>query len=400
MRIRIRSLGESMRSGLWLIPAVCVISALALALVLVRIDRATEGEKGWTFGAGAAGAREVLSAITTSMITFTGLVFSITVVVLQLASSQFSPRVLRTFLRDWLTQLSLGVFVATFVYTMTVLRTVRSEVDDEFVPALATSVAFGLLLVSVGMFIAYIHHITRAIRVSSILQAIGDETRSTMNYRYPEDAIPVDAAKDEFTASESRVAIAATAPGVITSIDLERLVALATSADAVIVVPHPVGGFVPEGAALLHMYGASDDVDRGDFTACVRTGRERTMEQDVAFGLRQLVDVAERALSPGVNDPTTAVQALDQIHDLLRRLVSRPLDDGSRRDNDDVLRLLTRAPTCADYLHLGLSEIAQYGNEADQVQRKLRELRADLLTAARPENREAVAAALEPEPSV
>ena len=162
MSARLRSLAEGVRTGFWAIPTVCVVVAVLLALALVQVDRATDGDLRVAFGAGPDGAREVLSAIATSMITFTGLVFSITIVVLQLTSSQFSPRVLRTFLRDRQTQLSLGVFVATFVYAVTVLRTVSSVDDSTFVPALATTVGVALLFVSVGMFVGYIHHIATA----------------------------------------------------------------------------------------------------------------------------------------------------------------------------------------------------------------------------------------------
>ena len=143
MRTRLSALPDRLRTGFWAVPSLCVAVAVALALGLVRLDRAlAEGFGGRiTFGAGADGAREVLSAITTSMITFTGLVFSITIVVLSLTSSQFSPRVLRTFLRDRQTQISLGVFIGTFVYAVLVLRTVSGLDDDTFVPAVATTFA-------------------------------------------------------------------------------------------------------------------------------------------------------------------------------------------------------------------------------------------------------------------
>jgi uncharacterized membrane protein len=394
---RRRALADSLRTGLWLIPGLCVVAAVVLAMLLVQVDRGRDTTAGITFGAGASGAREVLSAITTSMITFTGLVFSITIVVLQLTSSQFSPRVLRTFLRDRVTQFSLGTFVATFVYSMTVLRTVRSEPGDEFVPELATTVAFALLLLSVMMFVAYIHHITTSIQVSSVLEAIGLETRRTIEARYPIDDVE-QVPGGELLARDPTRTITASSSGVITSIDIARLVELASGCDVVVVIPHDFGTFVAEGTALAHVVGTTDGLDDDDVRAAVPLGRERTMQQDVAFGFRQLVDVAERALSPGINDPTTAVQSLDQIHDLLRRLVSRRLENGVHVDDAGAVRLVMSAMTCEDYLRLGLSEIAQYGEDSIQVRRKLDAMRDDLLDAARPEHRAAVAGCLERTP--
>ena len=187
---RWQAVRERLRAGFWAVPSACVVLAALLALALVALDRRLQAELAFTFGAGPDGAREVLGAITTAMITFTGLVFSITLVVLQLTSSQFSPRVLRTFLRDRQTQYALGVFTATFVYAVMVLRTVDSSDGARFVPAVATTVGVLLLLVSVGVFVGYIHHVATAIQVSSLIRAVGDETRATIERRMPDDERP------------------------------------------------------------------------------------------------------------------------------------------------------------------------------------------------------------------
>ena len=387
---RLRRLADQLRSGFWAVPTACVLFALLLAIGLVEVDRALDQGLGrFTFGAGPDGAREVLSAITTSMITFTGLVFSITIVVLQLTSSQFSPRVLRTFLRDRQTQLSLGVFVATFVYAVMVLRTVDSSDGARFVPAVATTVGVGLLLVSVGVFVGYIHHIATAIQVSSLIRAVGDETRAAIELRMPVDGAADSAVIDPGLAT--RQVISATY-GVLTAVDERALVAAARHARVVLVLRPDLGQFVPEGAPLLDVHGDGPLDDRA-LARCVQLRKDRTMEHDVAFGLRQLVDVAERALSPGINDPTTAVQALDELHDLLRRLATRPLPDGVHRDDNDQVRLLTPATVFGDLLSLALEEIEQYGNDSGQVQRRIDDLLEDLLAAARPEHRGAVLAA-------
>ena len=386
MRNRLRALGEGVRTGFWAIPAACVVVAVLLALALVQVDRATDGDLRVAFGAGPDGAREVLSAIATSMITFTGLVFSITIVVLQLTSSQFSPRVLRTFLRDRQTQLSLGVFVATFVYAVTVLRTVSSVDESTFVPALATTVGVALLFVSVGMFVGYIHHIATAIQVSSIMNAIGEETRQTLETRYPAGGA---ARSTRLLPPEQAPAalLPAPRPGVVTHLDVDLLVRHASEADVVLRTSLRPGDFVPEGAPVLEVLGDPADLDLAAVSSAITLRQERTMQQDVAFGFRQLVDIGERALSPGINDPTTAVQALDQLHDLLRRLATRPLPDGLHCDGDGRLRLVTPAETFAWYVDLALTEIEQYGRDAVQVQQRIAVLKADVAAAAIPQHR-------------
>ena len=392
MRRRVKRFADALRTGFWAVPTACVLVALLLALGLVEVDRALDQELGrYTFGAGPDGAREVLSAITTSMITFTGLVFSITIVVLQLTSSQFSPRVLRTFLRDRQTQLSLGVFVATFVYAVMVLRSVDSSDGARFVPAVATTVGVVLLLASVGVFVGYIHHIATAIQVSSLVRAVGDETRAAIERRLsveqPQRLAPIS------LGAPTRQILSPTF-GIVTAVDDRLLVAAAHEAGVVLSLRIELGSFVPEGAPLLDVHG-DGPLDDPAVARCLRLGKDRTMEHDIAFGFRQLVDVAERALSPGVNDPTTAVQALDELHDLLRRLATRALPDGVHRDADDRVRLVTRAPRFEDFLDLALQEVEQYGADSTQVQGRIDVLLDDLAAAARPEHLGAVLATRE-----
>jgi uncharacterized membrane protein len=384
---------ESVRSGFWAIPMMCVVAAVLLALALVRLDRELSTTFGFTFGAGPDGAREVLSAITSAMITFTGLVFSITIVVLSLTSSQFSPRVLRTFLRDRQTQSSLGVFVATFVYAVMVLRTVNSGEGSLFTPAIATTVALVLLLLSVGMFVQYIHHIATSIQVSAVIATIADETRKTLERRFPTgSAQPPD--DDLLVAPDvpASAMIPARSSGVVTAVQEDRLVRLASEAGVLLRSQVRLGDYVPEGAPLFEVVGDPGDLDTGAVVATVSQSRDRTLQQDLAFGLRQLVDIAERALSPGVNDPTTAVQAMDELHDLLRRLATRPLRTGAHRDEQGALRLLLPAEQLGDFLALALDEIEQYGADSLQVQHRLDALLDDVAAAALPEHRSAVQA--------
>ncbi len=387
MRTGLRPLTESVRTGFWAVPTLCVLLAAALAFGLVALDREFDDALGgFSFGAGPDGAREVLSAIVTSMITFTGLVFSITIVVLQLTSSQFSPRVLRTFLRDRQTQLSLGVFIATFVYAVLVLRTVNGVDEDRFVPALATSVGLLLLIVSVGVFVGYIHHIGTSIQVSSILQSIAGETRDVLERELPSGGPPP---PEVVRPAGTPVAVLpAPRSGVLVQIDIASLVGLADRCDVVLVSGVHLGDFVPEGAPLLEVHrGNADALDAAGALRAFSFARERTMQQDVAFGFRQLADIAAKALSPGVNDPTTAVQALDGMHDLLRRLATRHLPTGVHADDAGGPRLYLPQPRFEDYLTLALQETEQYGANSRQVQERITALLTDVRAAALPEHR-------------
>jgi len=380
---------ESLRFGFWAVPALCVLVAVVVAQVLVAVDRRREAEFDFTFGAGPDGAREVLGAITTAMITFTGLVFSITLVVLQLTSQQFSPRVLHTFLRDRQTQWSLGVFTATFVYAIMVLRTVDSGEDDQFVPAVGTTFALFLLLVSVGLFVTYIHHMATSVQVTSIMNAISHETRRSLDRRFPAEHGHLEASPDRPPQPLASAVVSAPRSGVVTTFDERALVAAAHAAGVLLWTGVRLGDFVPEGAPLLQVVGDASRLDQGAVLSAITQARDRTLQQDVAFGVRQLVDIGERALSPGTNDPTTAVQVLDQLHDLLRRLATRPLRTGVHTDEAADVRFVMPADRIEDYLHLALDGIDQYGADARPVQQRLDALLADIAEAALPAYRTA-----------
>jgi len=367
----------------------CAVLAAGLGLGLTALDESldTSFTLPLLFAGGPEGARSLLSAIITSMISFTGLVFSITIVVLQLTSSQFSPRVLRTFLRDRFNQSVLGVFVATFVYALVVLRAVRGTAQtDQFVPQLATTLAFGFVLASVVVFLGYIHHIAQSIRAATIVTNIGDDTRRLLERRYPPNAEP---APDMSVPNGPAVRVPAGQLGVVQGVDDESLLRLAEQHNVTIRLLRAVGEFVPSGAPLLQVHGV-DPPDQDRLRAAVRLGTERSFDEDVGFGLRQLVDIAERALSPGVNDPTTAVQVIDQLHDLLRRLATRRLPARRSKTEDGRVGVEIPQPSFGDYLGLAVDEIAHWGVDSDRIQRRLRVMLADLHDVALPEHRPVV----------
>lgn len=378
-------------SPFWVVPAAWCLVSVGLGLLAPQADEHVRALLPFLFDGGAAGARAVLSTVAGAMISVTGLVFSITIVVLQLASSQFSPRVLRTFLESRVTQHTLGVFAGSFLYSLTVLRSVV-DTPGSHVPQVGVTLAYLWVLGAVAMFLAFIHHITQAISVTTVIRRAADETR-----------VLVSRGQDEATAHPERdpvlpalgpqsVAVA-TRSGYLDTIDQGILCELAVKHDVRVEVLHPLGTFVPVGAPIAVVHGdpVGPDWDH-------RVGRglgltdQRSMQQDLSFGIRRLVDIAERALSPGVNDPTTAVQVLDQLHDLLRQMAVGRDSYPVRYDASGVARLVMRDRTLPDYLDLALDEIAHYGADSLQIPRRIDEMLLDLGAAATPQHRGAIAA--------
>ncbi len=395
MPARVSLVLDQLRSRMWFIPSIFVAGAFLAAIILVTLDRLADQAlggrlSGILFAGGPDSARLVLSTIAAAMLTFTGLVYSITMLVLQLASSQLSPRVMRTFLRDRVNQGVLGLFIATFLYALLVLREIRSAPNDAaFVPAIAVTLVYLLLIASVASFVFYIHHMAGAIRAAHVLRSVGDETRGAISRLYPEEIgeepprpVPV-----LHTRQPDVVVDLERGPGVVTGIDGEALVRFANDHSVTVELPHMVGDFVPTGAPLVRIWRKpstppGEELATGALSRAIQIGGERTMTQDVAFGFRQIVDIAERALSLGTNDPTTAVQALDELHDLLRRLARREFPSPVRLADDGSPLLWLPRPDWPDYVALALDEIRQYGAGSIQIARRLRYLLLDLKAVA------------------
>lgn len=378
-----------LRERFWVLPTVFGVLAALAAEGLSRVDANLWGATtaAFLFAGGPEGARTLLSAIAGSMISFTALVFSITIVVLQLTSGQFSPRVLRTFLRDRFNQVVLGVFVATFIYAMVVLRSVRgTSQTDPFVPQLAVTTAFGFVLASTIVFLLYLNHTAQAIRVATIITGIAAECRAAIERCHPadEEAGPLPVA----LAGQVKV-VGSAAPGVVVGIDTAALARIAQHSGCVVEVLRAVGEYVPEGGPLFLVHGDGPDAAR--LCREVHLDDERAPDKDPGFGLRQLVDIALRALSPGVNDPTTAVQVIDQLHDLLRRLAARPLPGTIRVEADGRCVLLAPAPGFGEYLDLAVSEIGRWGGEDERIRARMLAMLRDVHSAARSEHQDALA---------
>ena len=380
--VRRFALQESIRNGLWFIPASMVLVTALLGRGLAALDEHVVEVPG-SFRGDASSAQTLLATIAASTLTMTTLVVSITIVALQLASQQFSPRVMRTFFRDTGTKVALGVFLSTTVYALLVLRIVMPEDGDaaEYVPSLSVSVAFALMLSSLGAFLYYLNHVAHSIRAVHIMEAVAAETRAAIRHRHsPDDHL----APGEWPDREpDLVLLSEQPPGAIVGIDEDDLVRLATDQRVIIeIIPH-VGDFVPSLIPLARVWsdeGGVPPTTAAEITRHIGLGRERTMRQDVAFGFRQLVDMAEKALSPAVNDPTTATQAIDRIHDLLRRIALSPDPCPIYRDPAGTARLSIPVHGWDEIVHLAFDEIRRYGGDSLQVHRILRFMLDDLST--------------------
>jgi uncharacterized membrane protein len=357
---------ERLRTSLWIVPSICTLVAAVLAFLLIEIDRWT-GSRAlalpWTFAGGAESARAVLSTIAGSMITVAGTVYSLTIVVLTLASSQFAPRILGTFMRDRTNQVVLGFFVATFTYCLLVLRAVRGGPQDEFVPGVAVTGGLVLTLLSLGMLIYFIDHIFHSIQVSSILAQVAAATEAQIRHLYPTAWQPRVPPPPSPPLPQTAVPVLAPRSGYLQFVDYAALLDLAVRADLVLYQEHSTGAFVAAGTPLLFVSppeGATPFLQTAVYRAFA-VGTRPTMQQDVAFGLRQIVDIALKAISPAVNDPTTALNCLDHLGAILVCLADRQLPAGVGRDAQDHVRLVVHERDFADYVRLAFDQIRHYG---------------------------------------
>ncbi len=381
---------ETLRSSLWFVPILSVLAAAALALVAGAADHRYPGRPSWlSYSGGPTSAQQILTTIAVSMMTFTGLVFTITIVVLQLASSQFSPRVLRSFLRDRGSQLCLGIFTATFVYALLVLVQVRTgSVGPVFVPGLSITIALGLVTASLGAFIFFVNHIAQSIRVVNIIASVAEETHHSIDALWAESPSTDPERELRLSPDPSIVVLDLRGGGVLLGLNVNGLVAIAARQSCVMRLLPKVGDFVANGAPLFAIHDAREPVNADALHRQVDFGRERTMRQDPAFGLRQLVDIASKALSPAVNDPTTAVQAIDRIHDILSHLIKLPESAHHYCDGAGDVRLVRDVVTWPGFVALAFEEIHEYGGASVQVHRRLRASLEELLSIAAPNRRE------------
>jgi uncharacterized membrane protein len=394
------------RTQLWPLPVVGVVMALVLGVVLPHVDRHADAAlPSWLdsvlFSGDPGAARTVLDAISSSLITVTSLTFSLTVVTLQLASSQFSPRLLRTFTSDVFVQATLALFLATFTFSLTVLRSVRSSGDAQtvFVPRISVTASFLLAMASVIGLVVFLAHLARQIRIETMLRDVhADATATIEAVLSPRSQAhgPTDPAP---TPPPHASMLLAQSSGFLVRVDEDELLACAAKHDIFCVLDAQPGASVVAGTPIGSIWSPTGPLppdDAGQLRRCIgkamHIGFERTAAQDVGYGLRQLTDVANKALSPGINDPTTAVHALGHISAVLCELADRELGSVMLHDDAGYVRVVLRRPDLADLLDLAITQPRRYGCSDPQVMMRLFRLLEEVAWhAATPDQRGVVA---------
>jgi uncharacterized membrane protein len=368
---------EWVRERFWVVPTALLIAGMAVGLAVSRADSIPGIDRvGGGLPVRAGSAEAILGIIAASMLTFVGVVFTITLVALQLASAQLSPRVIRTFVRSGITKLAFGLFLATFAYAIVVFI-VEGASSSASVLRLAVTLGVVLVLASLVVFVVYVTATMRLLQVSWVVTAVADETRRALGRERPVAASYLSAAAPQVDQDPRIVRLKAERVdgrggqfGVVLGIDRGRLVQLGRQYNCLLQFLPKVGEYLPIGAALMAIYGGTNPPDDA-VRDCVHLGRSRTMYQDPLYGIRQLVDVASQALSPAFNQPTTAVIVVDRLEELLLRIGRRPQPTGFFVDTDGVVRLMHAEPTWAETVDLAFTEIAIYGASSPAVIRRL-----------------------------
>jgi uncharacterized membrane protein len=374
---KLRIIWRDVNASLWFVPTLMVAGAMALAYGLVRLDMRID--HGWVkdypllFGAGASGARGVLTTIAGSMMTVASLGFSLTLSTLGQVASQYTSRVLRNFMSSRVNQLVLGSFVSIFVYCLLVLRTIRDGDEGGFIPPLAVTGGLVLAVLSIGVLVFFIHHIASIMQAGFIIGGVAEETEAAIRRLFPQElgtaaSEPAQQALVDKADELTWVPVPAAATGYLQTIDEAGLLTLARRLGGVVRMAHGVGSFVAQGSALASV--ASYDTTkplvltdklRAELNNQFSIGRQRTTEQDAGFGVRQLVDIALKALSPGINDTSTAVMCIDYLGALVASLAARRFANPLRTDDSGPVRVSTVQPSFAALVNTAFDQILTAG---------------------------------------
>lgn len=367
----------------WVIPLLGIVLAGMLDLVSVVIDEAFDGLSGQLAIAPGA-AITLLAAVGGGMVTFTGFVFSVVLLVLQFGSTEYSPRTVSYFLRSRRIQLVLAVFLATIVFTTLSLLEVGSMGRTDFVPLGSVAMSVLLLVISLGAFLLLLHTVGRRIRVDSVLTDVGRQARHRLRRRFAVAADPRARHLARIPAPPDDAALVRYAgrPGQVVAVDAAALVRLARRAGCRIILMIRTGDAVSVGSHIALVGGGT--VGDRQVSRCLLTAAERSLSHDPLYALRILTDVSLRALSPGINDPSTAVRSLDEVEGVLR--TAAPLPVGPVEVEVGRGSVVFRSPTWSDIVDLALLEVVDAGLGQLQVTRRLTALLNDLL-ADLPEER-------------
>jgi uncharacterized membrane protein len=379
-RYRLR---EYVRNSICVLPLLGILGAMVLVRVLFWVDSIM----GWQADFDADSARNVLATLASSVFTFIVYIAGALLLAVQLASSLLTPRIIGIVFRDRVTRLSLMMFTANFALLVTTLLRVRTTV-----PLLTAYTAGFSCLASLIVFIYLIDHVGKSLRPSHVLQRVALTGRRVTEQVYlrrlaewPDESR---GPTDNLMAEPART-LPSVKNGVLLAFDMHGLVRMAEQAGCVIELVPQVGDFVAVEDPLFRIYGGKHALSTASLYHSAAIGLERTLEQDPAFALRIIVDIASKGLSPAINDPTTAVLAIDQIHRLLSSVGNRNLSEGQVRDSSGAIRLVYRTPDWEDFVHLAVTEVRQFGGESIQITRRLRAMLENLIVTL-PEPRRAL----------
>ena len=369
-----RRLRAFLKNALWVVP----VFSMLLALICAPLSRHLNESLRWQFlGFGMAGARSAVGLISASILTFVVFFFSVLLLTVQIASGNLSPRVIARPFQSNILKASLGLFVFTFIYSLSVLGRLEDEVLQ--LPVFLTLL---LSVASIGVFLFIVEHISKELRPATILTRVAQAGLDVIRSVYPQPCSPASTPEPSPSILSERCVRSLEfrrRPGVVLAFNLEKLVALAVKSQCVIELVPQVGDFVATGAPLFRIYGG-EPIRAGELRRSILIGRERTLEQDPAFAFRIIVDIAEKALSPAINDPTTGVLAIDQIQILLSEVGKRDLSTGVVRDESGQVRLVYRTPNWQDFVLLAVAEVRHYGAGSVQIMRRLRGMLEELIS--------------------
>lgn len=378
---------DSLKSSFWFIPTLMVLAAILLSICIISLDRYSITDYlsfyGFFNSVSPEGARSILSTLAASMMTVTGVTFSITIVVLNLASSQFGPRLLRNFIRDKSIQFVLGIFVASFIYCLLALQSIQVVGKDIFVPTLSVTVAVGLALLDVGVLIYFIHHVATSIQADEVVAGVSEELERNVWRIFPteledqpdEITDKISQLQEENKAHYNNHTLTADRKGYLQAIDLDGLLHTAKDNDYLIRFHLRPGQFVvADGTLAVVSSEKKFDINHTEvITKAFIIGSDPTPEQDIEYSIHQLVEVAVRALSPGINDPFTAIACVDQLGSALCHLAKRKFPSSSYFDDQGQLRLKIKPFTYSGILNVSFDQIRQYGASSMAVTIRLLE---------------------------
>jgi len=393
MQIKLSTLWTQLRGSFWFLPTLMSIGAFLLGIGMLWIDQTgwidPSSNSAWFYSGSPDGVRSLLSTIAGSMISVAGVTFSITIATLSLASSQLGPRLLQNFMNDRGNQVALGTFVSVFVYCVVILRSIRSGEDFTFVPHLSVIVAMLLTAFSLGVLIYFFHHVSIIIQAQNVIAEIGEDLQASIDrliepnagqQKYEknlrnEDDIPSDY-------DENAVKLTGHKSGYLQTIDYESMLEIATENDLVMKTLFRPGDFIAETSDVITFYPskALDEELEEKIRSAFTLGAQRLQIQDVEFAIDQLVEVAARALSPGINDPFTAISCLDQIATRLSNLASRKIPTGYYYDEEDNLRIVSETVTFSGLVNSAFDKIRQYARTDVAVTMRMLESLAIIMT--------------------